>query len=134
VHSSETTKFVFNPFARNSWPGEFTETDTQMGHHETLPSVDWLNYHRGDHFYEYVATHVHLDSGVIALLSGPSMSKAFVVSAFGLEDHNSVSSVSTASFNRDFQHGQVFDYPGPHGVTLYADYAAFEDFLSHLLV
>ena len=94
--------------------------------------ADWLKYHHGDHFYAYVATHVHFDSGIIALLSGPSMSNAFVVSAFGFKDHNTASSVSTVSFDRDFQHGQVFDYPGPHGVTLYADYAAFEDFLSHL--
>jgi len=93
---------------------------------------DWLNYHRGDHFDEYVTSHVHIDSGIIDLLSGPSTSEAFIVSAFGLEDHNVVSSVSTASFDRDFQHGQVFDYSGPHGVTLFADFAAFQDFLSHL--
>jgi len=93
---------------------------------------DWLNYHRGDHFYEYVTTHVHFNSGIIDLLSGPSSSEAFIVSAFGREDDNIVSSVSTASFDRDFQHGQVFDYPGPHGVTLYADFAAFKDFLGHL--
>ena len=93
---------------------------------------DWLNYHHGDRFYNYVTSHVHFDTGIIDLLSGPSTSTAFIVSAFGLEDHNIVSSVSTASFDRDFQHGQVFDYPGPHGVTLFADYPAFKDFLSHL--
>ena len=54
------------------------------------------------------------------------------MNAFGLHDRNVVSSVSTASFYRDYQHGQVFDYPGPHGVTLYADYSAFQDFLDHL--
>lgn len=93
---------------------------------------DWLSYHHGDRFYNYVTTHVHFDPGIIAQLSGPSTSSAFIVSAFGLEDHNVVSSVSTASFDRDFPHGQVLDYPGPHGVTLFADYAAFKDFLSHL--
>jgi hypothetical protein len=103
-----------------------------MNYYGAPDLADWLKYHRGDRFYKYVTTHIHFDSGIIALLSGPSPSRAFVVSAFGLADHNCVSSVSTASVNRDFQHGQVFDYPGGHGVSLYADYAAFEDFLSHL--
>ena len=43
-----------------------------------------------------------------------------------------IASVSTASFEKDFRHGQAYDYPGPHGVTLYADYAAYQDFLDHL--
>jgi hypothetical protein len=93
---------------------------------------DWLNYHRGDRDYAFVTSHVHFDRGIINVLSGPSTSTAFIVSAFGLKDHNIVSSISTASFDRDFQFGQVFYYPGPHGVTLFADYAAFKDFLSHL--
>jgi hypothetical protein len=93
---------------------------------------DWLNYHRGDHIYTRVLSQVTFSRGIIALLSGPSASSAFIVSAFGQSDRNIVSSLSTASFNRDFQHGQVFTYPGPHGVTLYADLAAFRDFLSHL--
>jgi dienelactone hydrolase len=93
---------------------------------------DYLDYHRGDRFDAYVTSHTHFDSGIIDLLSGPSPSTAFIVSAFGLEDHNIVSSVSTASFDRDFQYGQVFYYPGGHGVTMFADYAAFQDFLSHL--
>jgi hypothetical protein len=54
------------------------------------------------------------------------------VCAFGLHDANVQPAASTASFQRDFQHGQVFYYPGPHGVTLNADYAAFQDFLNHL--
>jgi hypothetical protein len=93
---------------------------------------DWINYHQGDRFYKYVTTHVHFDSGIINLLSGPSSSTAYVVNAFGLYDHNVVTSVSTASFNRDFQYGRVFYYPGPHRVSLFADYPAFVDFLSHL--
>jgi len=93
---------------------------------------DWLNYHQGDRYYEYVVTHVQFNRGIIDLLSGPSTSSAFIVNAFGLHDHNIVHSVSTASFNRDFQHGQVFTYAGPHGVSLYADIPAFMVFLSHL--
>jgi hypothetical protein len=93
---------------------------------------DWLNYHRGDIDYNFVTTHVHLSSGIINLLSGPSSSTAYIVNAFGRDDTNVVSSVSTASFHRDFQYGCDFYYPGPHGVTLFADYPAFKDFLSHL--
>jgi hypothetical protein len=94
--------------------------------------ADWLDYHRGDRFYSHVVTHVQLSRRIITLLSGPSTSTAFIVSAFGLNDHNIVSSVSTASFNRDFMHGEVFTYAGPHGVTLKADLPAFSAFLSHL--
>ena len=76
--------------------------------------------------------HVHLTSGVVALLSGPSTSDAYFVNAFGLFDRNVVTSVSTASFHQDFQHGQVYTYPGPHGVSLFAQFAAFRVFLDHL--
>jgi hypothetical protein len=93
---------------------------------------DWLKYHNGDFYYQYVTTHVHLNKGIITLLSGVSPSTAYIVSAFGLRDRNIVSSVSTASFDRDFSNGRVYYYNGPHGVTLYADYAAFKDFLAHL--
>jgi hypothetical protein len=93
---------------------------------------DWLNYHRGDRFYRYVTSHVNTTRGFVNLMSGPSTTQAFVVSAFGLRDQNIVSSMSTASFDRDYPHGQVFYYPGPHGVTLYANYSAFEEFLNHL--
>ncbi|HZW29689.1 MAG TPA: hypothetical protein VFF52_03225 [Isosphaeraceae bacterium] len=93
---------------------------------------DWLAYHRGDRFFQHVLTHVQVTPGFVRLMSGPSATQAYIVSAFGLRDQTVVSSVSTASFDRDFQHGQVYDYPGPHGVTLYACYPAFQDFLAHL--
>jgi hypothetical protein len=93
---------------------------------------DWLNYHRGDRYYNYVVIHAHPNNGVINLLSGPSSTSASIVCAFGLYDHNVVSSMSTASFNADFKHGQVFDYAGPHGVTLFADLPAFNAFLADL--
>jgi hypothetical protein len=93
---------------------------------------DWIRYHQGDRYYNYVTTHVQFDPGIINLLSGPSSSTAYIVNAFGLYDQNVVTSVSTASFNRDFELGRVFYYPGPHGVSLFADYPAFVDFLSHL--
>ena len=75
-----------------------------------------------------MTTHVHFDSSIIDLLSGPSPSTAFIVNAFGLTDRNVVSSVSTASFDRDFKYGQVLYYPGDHGVTMLADYSAFTTF------
>jgi hypothetical protein len=93
---------------------------------------DWLNDHQGDRYGQYLRSHVHLTSAIIDLLSGQSDSDAYFVNAFGLRDHNVVSSVSTASFSSDFQHGAVFYYNGPHGVTLHACAAAFEAFVSHL--
>jgi hypothetical protein len=93
---------------------------------------DWLNYHHGDRFYQWVTSHVHFDKGIINLLSGVCTSNAYIVSAFGLRDQNIVSSVSTASFDRDFPGGHVYYYNGPHGVTLYADYSAFQDFVSRV--
>ena len=92
---------------------------------------DWLSYHHGDRYYQWVTSHVHLDNGIINLLSGVSTSKAYIVSAYGLRDQNVVSSVSTASFDRDFPGGHVYYYHGAHGVSLYADYPAFQDFVSH---
>jgi hypothetical protein len=93
---------------------------------------DWLNYHYGDHFYRYVTTHVHVTPGFVRLMSGVGDTQAYIVSAFGLHDQNIQSAMSTASFDRDFQQGAVYYYPGPHGVTLYACYPAFADFLAHL--
>ncbi len=93
---------------------------------------DWIASHNGDHYYQYVVSHVHLTPEVTRLFSGPSMSDAYFVGAFGLHDDNVIPSVSTVAFQTDFQHGQVYYYDGPHGVTLYADYAAFQDFLDHL--
>jgi hypothetical protein len=92
----------------------------------------WLANHGHDSYYQYVTSHVHLTGDVVRLLSGPSTTTAYSVAAFGLEDRNVQPAVSTASFQTDFPHGQVFYYPGPHGVTLYANYAAFQDFLGHL--
>jgi hypothetical protein len=92
----------------------------------------WINYHRGDHFYQYVASHVRLTGSVIDLLSGPSQSRAFVVSAFGLRDGNVVSTMSAASFDSDFHQGQVFYYEGPHGVGFRACLPAWDAFLAHL--
>jgi Dienelactone hydrolase family len=93
---------------------------------------DWIASHHRDHYYRYVVSHVHLTSGITKLYSGPSPSDAYFVGAFGLHDNNVIPSVSTVAFQTDFQHGQVYYYHGPHGVTLYADYAAFQDFLDHL--
>jgi hypothetical protein len=92
----------------------------------------WLTYHRGDRYYNYVTSRVHFTSQLIALMSGVSDSRSFIVGAFGTNDRNVVSSVSTASFERDFPHGELFTYPGPHGVALRACLAATADFLEHL--
>jgi hypothetical protein len=93
---------------------------------------DWLRYHRGDSYYQSVTTHFRVTPGFVRLTSGPSATQAYIVNAFGRHDTNIVSSLSTASFERDFQQGRVYYYPGPHGVILYACYPAFRDFLAHL--
>jgi hypothetical protein len=93
---------------------------------------DWLIFHFGDHYYRYVSTHVHLTRGFVELMSGVSTSDAYNVNAFGLRDHLITSALSTADFVQDFQSGRVYYYPGPHGVTLYACYPAFQDFLVNL--
>jgi dienelactone hydrolase len=92
----------------------------------------WITSHRHDGYYRYVINHVHLTGAVVNLLSGPSSTNADVVAAFGLKDREVQAKVSAADFHQDFPHGRVYYYPGPHGVTLYADYAAFQDFLDHL--
>jgi hypothetical protein len=93
---------------------------------------DWLKFHGDDQTFQYVATHVQLTKGVVQLFSGPSDTQAFVVGAFGLHDTNVNAHVSATSLEKDFQHEQVFYYRGPHGVSLYANYGAFLDFVHHL--
>jgi hypothetical protein len=93
---------------------------------------DWLAYHHGDRYYKYVTGHVDFDKGIINILSGVSHSDSYIIDALGEKDDNVVASMSTGSFDRDFPDGHVYYYDGPHGVSFYADYPAFEDFLSHL--
>jgi hypothetical protein len=93
---------------------------------------NWLNYHFGDRYYRFVTSHVRLTPSFVRLMTGPSSTSAYIVNAFGLRDRNIVASESTSSFYQDFQHGAVFYYAGPHGVTSYASIPAFRDFLAHL--
>lgn len=93
---------------------------------------DWFASHGHDHYYQYVTSHVHVTPAVIKLMSGPTRSGAYFVGAFGTHDANVGAVQSGASFHRDFPNGQVFNYVGSHGVTLSADYRAFETFLNHL--
>jgi hypothetical protein len=92
----------------------------------------WLSFHKGDRFYRKVTSGVHFNKGIIKLLSGVSDSQARLIDAFGLRDHNVGSSFSSAVFRRDFPLGQVYYYPGPHGVGANSQPAALEDFLTHL--
>ena len=79
-----------------------------------------------------MTSHVDFDTGIINLLSGVSDSDAYIIDCFGERDRSVVASMSTASFDHDFPDGHIYYYDGPHGVSLYADYPAFEDFLAHL--
>ncbi len=92
----------------------------------------WFASHGHDHYYQYVTSHVHVTRGLVSLMSGPTTSSAYFVGAFGLHDNNVQPAVSTASFHKDFPNGQMYKYLGPHGVTLYADYQAFQTFVNHL--
>jgi dienelactone hydrolase len=93
---------------------------------------DYLAYHRGDGDARYVLEHINFNRGVIAALSGPNPTQAYVVAAFGLDDHNVVAGPSSASFHQIYPQGKVYTYPGPHGVGIDASRAALEDFLTHL--
>jgi hypothetical protein len=93
---------------------------------------DYFRFHHGDRFATYIRGHVHFSPSAMRLLSGPSDSSAYVVSAFGLDDDNVNATQSTASFLKDFPLGRVYTYPGPHGVSINASRAALEDFLAHL--
>jgi dienelactone hydrolase len=93
---------------------------------------DYLAYHQGDRYARYVLDHIDFNRGVIAALSGPNPTKAYVVAAFGLRDHNVVAGPNAASFHQIYPQGQVYTYPGPHGVGIDASRAALEDFLTHL--
>jgi hypothetical protein len=84
------------------------------------------------HFFRYSPGRVHLNSALMDLLSGPCNTSAYVVCAFGLQDGIVRASVSTASFERDYPSGKVYDYPGPHGVSIDASPPALKDFLAHL--
>jgi dienelactone hydrolase len=93
---------------------------------------DWLTYHHGDRYYKEVLSHVQFSRAMIDLLSGPSSSTAYVVSAFGEHDQKVGPKLSANSFDRDFRFGHVYYYPGAHGVSLFADLPAFRDFVAHL--
>jgi dienelactone hydrolase len=93
---------------------------------------DYLGYHKGDRFYRVVGSNVRFNKGIINLLSGPSSTTAYLVSAFGLRDQNIVPSRSAAVFHQDFPSGHAYFYQGPHGVDATADPVALNDFLAHL--
>jgi dienelactone hydrolase len=94
---------------------------------------DWLNQHAGDAAYRRVAQNVGRNPAFIRSMSGPIITNAQVVAAFGLKDTTVVALPSTESLQRDLRSAQVYYYPGPHGVSVFAKcgaYAAFLDALS----
>jgi len=93
---------------------------------------DYVAYHQGDRFDRYVLGHIDANAAVIDLLSGPSDTQAHVVAAFGGADENVVAAPNTASFLKDYPQGQVYEYPGVHGVSIFASTGALQDFLTHL--
>lgn len=92
----------------------------------------WFDQHRGDRAYRYLSSHVHLTSGFINQMSGPSSSRAYTVSAFGIRDSTVTAAASAARFHQDFPDGVLYYYAGAHGVTISSCYPAYLDFLCHL--
>jgi hypothetical protein len=93
---------------------------------------DWLNYHGRDLYGRYVRSRIPFRPATIDLLSGPSDSKAYVVSAFGRRDRNVQAAMSMASAENDFPNGKVYLYDGGHGAPITASRPALDDFLAHL--
>jgi hypothetical protein len=93
---------------------------------------DYLLYHKTDRFSQYVLGHVPFTLAAMNLLSGPIVTSAHVVGAFGLSDTNVVASQSVDSLQRDFPQASIYLYAGPHGVGINACPPALEVFLANL--
>lgn len=93
---------------------------------------DWLQYHGRDLYGRYVRSRVPFRPMTIDLLSGPSNSRAYVVSAFGSRDRNVQAAQSIASAASAFPIGKVYTYEGGHGAPITASRPALDDFLAHL--
>ncbi len=93
---------------------------------------DWLTEHKGDSAYQWVTNQTRFSPGAIRMLSGPSSTDAYVVAAFGEADPITVAPESTVSFQRDFRFGQIFYYPGAHGVSASNSPEALATFVQHL--
>jgi dienelactone hydrolase len=94
--------------------------------------ADWLNQHVGDAAYRRVTQNLGQNQAFIRSMSGPLETKAQVFTAFGLKDQTVVALPSTQSLLRDFPTGQVYYYPGPHGVSVFAKCGAYPAFLESL--
>lgn len=93
---------------------------------------DWLSQHKGDAHSRHVLQNVGFNQRFIEKMSGPISTTAYLVCAFGTTDTTVLAAPSAASFQQDFPGGAVYYYSGPHGVTIRACNAAYEDFLNHL--
>ncbi len=93
---------------------------------------DWFRAHRHDRFSSYVRGNVAFRKRTLDLLSGPSESRAYVASAFGVYDRNVKANVSEAGQARNFAHGKTYEYQGGHGASILASRPALNDFLAHL--
>jgi hypothetical protein len=93
---------------------------------------DYFLYHKSDRFSQYVLGTVPFTRAAINLLSGPIVTSAHVVAAFGLYDANVVASQSVGSLQQDFPQAKIYLYAGPHGVGINASPPALEAFLTNL--
>ncbi|MGO9600532.1 MAG: hypothetical protein ACLP7Q_21320 [Isosphaeraceae bacterium] len=94
--------------------------------------ANWLSQHRGDFHARHVLSNINSNQKFVNAMSGPGTTTAYIVSAFGTTDTTVSAAPSAASLQRDFPSAKVYYYGGPHGVTIRACYAAYQDFLNHL--
>lgn len=93
---------------------------------------DFIALHGRDRFGRALASDAHLSAAAVSLLSGPIITNAHVVAAFGLRDANIIAGPSAASLARDAPGSDIDFYPGGHGAAITASPAALDDFLAHL--
>jgi len=92
----------------------------------------YLERHARDHNFRPISGLAPFRPALVSLLSGPLVTGAHVVAAFGLRDPNVRAVTSSADLLRDDPSADVYTYPGAHGVPISASRPALEDFLSHV--
>lgn len=98
-----------------------------------VPDVrSYLQRHANDRNFRPISGLAPFKAPLVSLLSGPVMTRAFVVAAFGQFDPNVRADTSSSDLLRDDPAAHVYVYPGGHGVAVTASRPALDDFLAHL--
>jgi dienelactone hydrolase len=98
-----------------------------------VPDIQaYLQRHARDHIYRPISGLAPFRTSLTSLLSGPLVTQAQVIGAFGQFDPNVRADTSSADLLRDDVNAHVYTYSGAHGVGITASRPALEDFLSHV--